>query len=556
MDFDNIEGIKPNPNARKKRNKNTAQSRSAIPKKNQNGCGQRAASNSAGRKPGFKISVPSMDLMDGIYSDESPTRNSQDQAQDKVKRKRQFQKNKLAESPKQNGWINVDDDEDDEIDNSSTQGCFDGIPTDKLYDSKQQERVKQLKDKFGEEDDDSYTKAVKRSRNHRGNKHGENSLAVRSSPSGNLSKSQKQPRQGGGQRDYRSYGRANLERGGGRVMPSNRSDDPLDEVVSHQRTDRGSSCNDMVIPKLNVKGRRKKKQQQKPCPLDVAASQQSAHRGISSIDMVVPKLTKNGKGSRKRVDMGRSVVGQIKKWGGNTTGRTRDSSTCSGGKKKRSDSTIDVDDEDEIMSVIAAANQPKKFVALPPLGICRTTDCRVGNKTRKKQRANPGGKRKPDMQDEIMSTLDSVNDSWFHKYEATQEAVRIAIGRKVIRAKCSLSFCFALQEQFILFSFEEEGRMCEMRVYLKHHDLKEMKYHIANDSEYDEGGYIDCPMSVIAFRITPTTLNGLDRFADFYDKEETDESNDKGGRYITMEFQDTGDFRVSSNIRRMHCTIR
>ena len=32
MDFDNIEGIKPNPNARKKR-----QSLSASPKKNQNG---------------------------------------------------------------------------------------------------------------------------------------------------------------------------------------------------------------------------------------------------------------------------------------------------------------------------------------------------------------------------------------------------------------------------------------------------------------------------------------------------------------------------------------
>ena len=485
MDFDNIEGIKPNPNARKKR-----QSLSASPKKNQNGYGQRAASNSAGRKPGFKIATPSMDLMNDIYADESPTRNSQEQAQGKIKRKRQQQKNQLAESQKQNGWIN--DDEDDEFDNSSTQGCFDGVPTDKVYDSKLQKRMKQLKDMFGE-DDDSYTKAVEKSKNHRGNKHGESSLEAQLlSPSNNS-------------RRKRIYGpRARREREG-RIF--NQSSDPLDVAVSQQSARRGISSNDMNVPKLkNVKGRRKKRQ------VSITSTQQKPWG--------------------------------VQRWGGNTTVReTRDSSTYSGEKKKRSDSAINVNDDDGITSAIAAAsNQPQRVTG------------RVGNKTRKKQRANPGGKRKVDKQDEIMGTLDSVNVAWLHNYEATQEAVRIAIGRKVMRAKCSLSFCFALQDQFILFSFEEEGgRMCEMRVYLKHHDLKEMKFHIANDDEYVEGGYIGSPMSVIAFRITPTTLNGLDRFADFYDKEETDESNDKGGRYITLEFQDTGDFRVSSNIRRMHC---
>ena len=544
MDLNDIEGIKPNSNARKKKKKNTAQSlsASASPKKNQNSYCQRAASNSAGRKPGFKITTPSM-VMNDIYADEGPTRNSdnshfskgdEEQAQDKVQRKRRFQK---AKSQKHSGWINVGDDEDDEFDNSSTQGCFDGIPIDKVYDHKQQERVKQLKDKFGEEDDDSYTKAVERAKKRRGNKHGESSLAAQLlSPSNNSRR----------KRIYRPRARRERE---GRIFNQPADEDLLSAEISNQSTDGGSSLHDIAPPKLKNSGNGRKKVRygmgRADYPLDIAASQQSAHRGMSSDDMVVPNLEKNGKGRKKKVDMGRSVVGRLQRLGGNTTmRRTRDSSTISGEKKKRSDSTIDVDDEDEITSVVAAVNQPKKVVNLPPLGIGRVTDGRVGNKIRKKHRANPGGKRKIDKQDEIMAALDSVNDSWFHKYEATQEAVRIAIGRKVIRAKCSLSFCFALQEQFILFSFEEEGRMCEMRVYLKHHDLKEMKYHIANDGECDEEGYIGCPMSVIAFRITPTSLNGLDRFADFYDKEETDESNDKGGRYITLEFQDTCDFRV------------
>jgi len=390
------EGIKPNPNAPKKKNRNnTPRSRSASPKKNKNR-NERAAHNSAGHKPGVKIQPPSMGVMDGIYSDDdSPTRNTDHtpnqesdnshfsqgydgsnasinsnksdpakKARDKAEKKRQ-QKNKPAESQRKKDnteCINLE--EDDEIDNCSTQGCFDGIPTDKVLDPKQQEHVKKLKDKFGE-DDDSYTKAVERSKKHRGNKHGESSLAAQSlsnsnNPTRMLTKDRKKHQHKG---SFGSYGRANLERGGGRVMPSY-SDDPL----------------------------------------DVAASQQRTNRGSSSKDMVVPKLKKNSKGGKKEVDMGRSVVGQLQMWGRGSTKSKREKvaesskreelaaaalmrqtsdSSSSGEKRKRSDSAIDVDDDD-MMGILAAAStqryedKPKKVVELPPLGIGRTTDGRVG----------------------------------------------------------------------------------------------------------------------------------------------------------------------------------
>ena len=402
------EGIKPNPNAPKKKNRknNTPRSRSASPKKNKNR-NERAAHNSAGHKPGVKIQPPSMGVMDGIYSDDdSPTRNTdhtpnqesdnshfsrgndgvnasthsnksnhekqvqyEKEAQDKVKRKRQHQKNKLAESQRKKDnteCINVDDDDDAEIDNCSTDCHFDGVPTDRVLDPQQQERVDQLKDQFGEEDD--YNKIVKRSKNHRGIKHGESSLAAQSSSNSNnptrmLTKDRKKHQHKREQRDYSSFGRANLERGGGRVMPSH-STDPLDIAVSQQKTDKGSSSNDMAVPKL-----------------------------------------KASKGGRKKevVDMGRSVVGQLQKWGGSTKSKrekvaesskrekqaaaalmrqTHDSSS-SGEKRKRSDSAIDVDDDDMMGILAAASNQryedkPKKVVELPPLGIGRTADGRVG----------------------------------------------------------------------------------------------------------------------------------------------------------------------------------
>jgi len=188
-----------------------------------------ARRNSAGHMPGVKMHTPSMDSGTIIYTDDSSSENEMEnlnkdcadrekRTRDKAKKKKQLQKNKPAESQKQNDTECIDLEEED----SSTQGSFDGIPTDRVNDPKHQKRVAQLKDKFGEDDD--YNSIVRRTKNHRGNKHGESSL--RSSPSNNRSESQKLRK-----RDFRSFGRARrLERGGGRVMAFDGSDDPLDVV--------------------------------------------------------------------------------------------------------------------------------------------------------------------------------------------------------------------------------------------------------------------------------------------------------------------------------------
>jgi len=406
MDLYNLQeegiNIKPNPNAPKKKNRknNTPRSRSASPKKNKNR-NERAAHNSAGHKPGVKIQPPSMGVMDGIYSDDdSPTRNTDHnpnqesdnshfsqgydgsntsinsnksdpakKARDKAEKKRQ-QKNKPADSQRKNDaseCINLE--EDDEIDNCSTQGCFDGIPTDRICDPKQQERVKKLKDKFGE-DDDSYTKAVERSKKHRGNRHGESSLAAQSlsnsnNPTRMLTKDRKKHQHKG---SFGSYGRANLERGGGRVMPSY-SDDPLDVATSQQRTNRGSSSRDMVAPKLkNGNGRKKQ------------------HVSITSTQQ---KPWGEGDMLSKRVKQREELAAAALKR--KTQNDDRSGNNSSGEKRKRSsfgqqdqNDAIDVDDDDNIMGTLAAASnqrfedKPKKVVALPPLGIGRRTDGRVG----------------------------------------------------------------------------------------------------------------------------------------------------------------------------------
>jgi len=196
-----------------------------------------ARRNSAGHMPGVKIHTPSMDSGTIIYTDDSSSENEMEnlnkdcadrekRTRDKAKKKKQLQKNKPAESQKQNDTECIDLEEED----SSTQGSFDGVPTDRVLDPKHQKRVAQLKDKFGEDDD--YNSIVRRAKNHRGNKHGEGSL--RSSPSNNRSKSQKLPK-----RDFRSFGRARrLERGGGRVMAFDGSDDPLDVVGLRDRSSR------------------------------------------------------------------------------------------------------------------------------------------------------------------------------------------------------------------------------------------------------------------------------------------------------------------------------
>ena len=141
---------------------------------------------------------------------------------------------------------------------------------------------------------------------------------------------------------------------------------------------------------------------------------------------------------------------------------------------------------------------------------------------------------------------------------ASVNALRIAIGRKVVKTNCKFSAHLGEANPYIKFSFDdtsvEEGSddlnstklhasgKREHIVYLN--QLTEVKYHHA--AEDTEDNILPwSSTSVIAFRIIPTEQNGLDTFTpEFYDKEDSDESNDKGGRYVVVEVRDTDEFQV------------
>jgi hypothetical protein len=126
---------------------------------------------------------------------------------------------------------------------------------------------------------------------------------------------------------------------------------------------------------------------------------------------------------------------------------------------------------------------------------------------------------------------------------ASIDAVRIAIGKKIFKSKCELSFQFGTSEPYIQFAFEDRGNMSENRVYLKSgEELKEVKYRIADDNDAPEGDDISNSMTVIAFRITPTDKNNLIKFTSSYDREESDQIT--GKQYISVEVRDADDFRV------------
>ena len=141
---------------------------------------------------------------------------------------------------------------------------------------------------------------------------------------------------------------------------------------------------------------------------------------------------------------------------------------------------------------------------------------------------------------------------------ASVNALRIAIGRKVVKTNCKFSAHLGDAPPYIKFSFDDtsvkEGSddlnsselhasgKREHTVYLN--QLTEVKYHHAAE-ETEDNTLPWSSTSVIAFRIIPTEQNGLDTFtAEFYDKEDSDESNEKGGRYILVEVRDTDEFQV------------
>ena len=127
---------------------------------------------------------------------------------------------------------------------------------------------------------------------------------------------------------------------------------------------------------------------------------------------------------------------------------------------------------------------------------------------------------------------------------ASIDAVRIAIGKKVFRAKCILSFQFGTNNPYIQFSFENKGKTSKHRVYLKSDDLKEVKYHIPDELASNEDD--EDSMTVIAFRITPTENNGLEKYSSSYKQDESDDEKNSHKRYISVEVRDADDFKVRS----------
>ena len=134
---------------------------------------------------------------------------------------------------------------------------------------------------------------------------------------------------------------------------------------------------------------------------------------------------------------------------------------------------------------------------------------------------------------------------------ASIDAVRIAIGKKVVKSKCTLSFQFGTADPYLQISFEYKGKMSEHRVYLKNEELLEVKYYIADDTA--EGNEIVDSMTVIAFRITPTKNNDLNKYSSCYDQGECDDTDTIPlKRYVSVEFRDADDFRVRNCNSRLY----
>ena len=123
------------------------------------------------------------------------------------------------------------------------------------------------------------------------------------------------------------------------------------------------------------------------------------------------------------------------------------------------------------------------------------------------------------------------------------DAVRIAVGKKVFRAKCVLGFQFGTKDPYIQFSFEEKGNLREHCVYLGRDELKEIKYHIADEGNAaGDDDELGDAMTVIAFRITPTDLNNFTKYTSAYNDDDNSKNTEK--RYISVEVRDTDEFKV------------
>eukprot|EP00581_Thalassiosira_minuscula_P018889 CAMPEP_0183719814 /NCGR_PEP_ID=MMETSP0737-20130205/12607_1 /TAXON_ID=385413 /ORGANISM="Thalassiosira miniscula, Strain CCMP1093" /LENGTH=992 /DNA_ID=CAMNT_0025949571 /DNA_START=52 /DNA_END=3027 /DNA_ORIENTATION=+ len=135
------------------------------------------------------------------------------------------------------------------------------------------------------------------------------------------------------------------------------------------------------------------------------------------------------------------------------------------------------------------------------------------------------------------------------------DAVRIAVGKKVFKRKCELSVQPGTNNPYILFSyFDEKGKSFKHYVYLKEEELKELRYFIARDDENEDSLKDDSvePMTVIAFRITPTEKNNFSNYSNAYDQEDTENAENYKKRFISVEVRDTDEFQAMLVQMRQH----
>lgn len=126
---------------------------------------------------------------------------------------------------------------------------------------------------------------------------------------------------------------------------------------------------------------------------------------------------------------------------------------------------------------------------------------------------------------------------------ASINAVRIAIGTKVVKSKCALSFQLGTTDPYLQFLFEYKDKMNEHCVYLRNEELLEVKYSISEHTA--EGNEIADSMTVISFCINPTKKNKLNKYSKYYDPMGCDDKDTISlKRYISMEFLDAYDFKV------------
>ena len=123
--------------------------------------------------------------------------------------------------------------------------------------------------------------------------------------------------------------------------------------------------------------------------------------------------------------------------------------------------------------------------------------------------------------------------------------MRIAVGKKLFKKGCELSFQLGTRNPYILFSFlDGKGKKKEHSVHLKDDELKELRYYVDGDDEADEANDIDDAMSVIAFRITPSEKNDFAKYPNVYDPDESGGAKIEK-RYIVVELRDSDDLQVS-----------